>query len=175
MHYLMIHDIRREYFELDLSQYRLTFDDGLFSQYYYYPLYHDHPEKLTYFIATSFIRPGSARSMFSGEYIPYLKSKKYMYRSFIEQRFDHFMTTEEIQELAAKATVRIGVHSHWHDVILTRRHPNDLGSGEKIIRRATVKGKRYFRLGIAQPDREAAKALCRRLRPGQRYCGVFSR
>lgn len=119
----MIHDIRQEYFDLNLDPYRLTFDDGLFSQYYYYPLYHDHPRKFTYFIATSFIRPGQARSMFSGEYIPYLKSKKYMYRSFIEHRFDHFMTIEEVQELAAKPNVQIGVHSHWHDVILTRSHP----------------------------------------------------
>jgi hypothetical protein len=100
----------------------LTFDDGLFSQYYYYPLYRNHPEKLTYFIATAFIRPGQARRMFTGEYIPYLKPKKYMYRSFIEQQFDHFMTIEEIRELAAKPNVRIGVHSHWHDVILTRSH-----------------------------------------------------
>jgi len=123
MQYLMIHDIRQEYFDLDLSRYRLTFDDGLFSQYYYYPLYRDHPQKLTYFIATSFIRPGQARNMFSGEYIPYQKSKKYMYRSFIEQQFDHFMTIEEVQQLAAKPNVQIGVHSHWHDVILTRSHP----------------------------------------------------
>jgi hypothetical protein len=122
MPYLMIHDIRREYFDLDLDQYRLTFDDGLFSQYYYYPLYKDHPGKLTYFIATSFIRPGQARSMFTGEYIPYLKAEKYMYRSFIEHQFDHFMTIEEIQELAAKPNVQIGVHSHLHDVILTRSH-----------------------------------------------------
>ncbi len=123
MQYLMIHDIRKEYFDLNLDQYRLTFDDGLFSQYYYYPLFNDHPEKLTYFIATSFIRPGQARSMFTGEYLPYLKPKKYMYRSFIEQQFDHCMTTEEIQVLSAKANVQIGVHSHWHDVILTRSHP----------------------------------------------------
>jgi hypothetical protein len=118
----MIHDIRQEYFDLNLDQYRLTFDDGLFSQYYYYPLYRNHPEKLTYFIATAFIRPGQARRMFTGEYIPYLKPKKYMYRSFIEQQFEHFMTIEEIRELAAKPNVRIGVHSHWHDVILTRSH-----------------------------------------------------
>jgi len=123
MQYLMIHDIRPEYFDLDLDQYRWTFDDGLFSQYYYYPLYKDHPGELTFFIATSFIRPGQARSLFSGEYIPYLKPKKYMYRSFIEQQFDHFMTIEEIQELAAKPNVQIGVHSHLHDVILTRTHP----------------------------------------------------
>jgi hypothetical protein len=122
MQYLMIHDIRPEYFDLDLNRYRLTFDDGLFSQYYYYPLYHNHPEMLTFFITTSFIQPGPARNMFSGEYIPYLKPKKYMYRIFIEQRFDHVMTIEEIQELAAKPNVQIGVHSHLHDVILTRSH-----------------------------------------------------
>ena len=33
------------------------------------------------------------------------------------------MTTEEVQELAKKPNVRIGVHSHWHDVIPTRTHP----------------------------------------------------
>ena len=118
----MIHDIRQEYFDLRLDQYRLTFDDGLFSQYYYYPLYKKHPERLTYFIATSFLRPGKARRMYAGDYIPFLKSKKYMYRSFIENKFDHFMTIEEIQELSAKSNVQIGVHSHWHDVIPTRNH-----------------------------------------------------
>ena len=122
MHYLMIHDIRKEYFDLDLVQYRLTFDDGLFSQYYYYPVYQDHPRTLNFFITTSFIRPGKARSMFTGKYIDYLKPKKYMYRSFIEKNFDHFMTTEEVQKLAQIANVKIGVHSHWHDVIPTRTH-----------------------------------------------------
>ena len=123
MQYLMIHDIRREYFELDLAQYRLTFDDGLFSQYYYYPLYKNHPEKFTYFISTFFIQPGKARGMYAGQYIPYLKPKKYMYRCFIENIFDQFMKTEELQELAAQSNVQIGVHSHWHDVIPTRTHP----------------------------------------------------
>jgi hypothetical protein len=33
------------------------------------------------------------------------------------------MTTEELQELAAKSNVQIGVHSHWHDVIATHTHP----------------------------------------------------
>jgi hypothetical protein len=122
MQYLMIHDIRKEYFDLSLDQYRLTFDDGLFSQYYYYPVYKNHPENLTFFITTSFIRPGKSRSMFAGEYLQALKPKKYMYRCFIENKFDHFMTTEEIQELSTKPNVQVGVHSHWHDVILTRTH-----------------------------------------------------
>ena len=122
MQYLMIHDIRREYFDLDLDRYRLTFDDGLFSQYYYYPLYQNHSKRLTFFLSTAFIQPGKARGMFTGQFLSYLKSKKYMYRSFIEKNFDHFMTIEEVQELSAQPNVQIGVHSHWHDLIATRTH-----------------------------------------------------
>ena len=122
--YLMIHDWRREYFDLDLDRYRLTFDDGLFSQYYYYPFLKNHPDELTFFITTSFIKPGKARSRYDGEHLTYLKSKKYSYRTFVEHRFDHFMTLAEIQDMAARDNVRIGVHSHFHDVILTRTHPS---------------------------------------------------
>ena len=120
----MIHDIRKEYFDLDLNQFRLTFDDALFSQYYYFKLFRNHPQKLTYFITTSFIKPGKARSMFKGRYIPYLKSKKYGYRTFIESKYDHFMNVEEIQKISQQPNVRIGVHSHFHDVILTHKHPS---------------------------------------------------
>lgn len=122
MNYLMIHDIRKEYFDLDLNQFRLTFDDALFSQYYYFPLLKNHPEKLTYFITTSFIKPGKARNMFAGDYLPYLKSKTYGYRTFIEHRYGHFMNTAEIQKISQQPNVRIGVHSHFHDVVLTRQH-----------------------------------------------------
>jgi hypothetical protein len=123
MQYLMIHDIRKEYFDLNLDQYWLTFDDSLFSQYYYFPLLKNLSGKLTFFITTSFIKPGKKRSMFTGEYIEYLKSKKYGYRTFVEGKFDHFMTSEEVQKLSVQPNVRIGVHSHFHDVILTRTHP----------------------------------------------------
>ena len=122
MKHLMIHDIRKEYFDLDLNPYRLTFDDALFSQYYYFPLFKSHPHKLLYFITTSFIKPGRARPMFDGSYIPYLKAKKYGYRTFIEGRYEHFMNVEEIQILSKQPNVRIGVHSHFHDVVLTRTH-----------------------------------------------------
>ena len=123
MNYLMIHDVRKEYFNLNLNPYRLTFDDGLFSQYFYFPLFKNHPQKLYYFIVTSFIKPGKAREMFNGTYGVNLKPTQYMYRTFVEGNYDHFMTVAEIQELCAHPNVRIGVHSHFHDVILTRQHP----------------------------------------------------
>jgi hypothetical protein len=122
METLMIHDIHPKYFGLDLNNYRLTFDDGLFTQYYYFPLFKKHPAKLTYFIVTSFIKPGKTRSIYDGDYIAYLKTKKYGYRTFIEGRFDHFMTLEEVQWISAQSDTRIGVHSHFHDVIPTRTH-----------------------------------------------------
>ncbi len=120
---LTIHDIRKEYFDLNLDPYQLTFDDGLYSQYYYYPLFKNHSAKLTYFITTSFIKPGKIRPMFSGRDLPYIKSQKYMYRTFGEGRFDHFMNIEELQEICRHQNVQIGAHSHFHDVILTRTHP----------------------------------------------------
>ncbi len=124
MQYLMLHDIRKEYLDVNLAQYKLTFDDGLFSQYYYFALFKSHTEQLNYFITTSFIKPGKARNVFNGDYIPHLKAKKYMYRAFIEGQYDHFMNLAEIQELAKHPNVRIGVHSNFHDVILTRTHPH---------------------------------------------------
>lgn len=123
METLMIHDIHPNYFDLELTRYRLTFDDGLYSQYYYYPFFKTHAGELIYFIVTSFIKPGKARRMFAGDYIPYLKTKKYGYRTHVEGVFDHFMTLEEVQLLSEQPNTRIGVHSHYHDVILTRTHP----------------------------------------------------
>jgi hypothetical protein len=124
MKILTIHDVRKEYFNLNLNDYQLTFDDGLYSQFYYFSFFKDHPERLTYFITTSLIKPGTARSVFNGRYLPYLKSKKYMYRTFADGRFDHFMNLEELQEICGQKNVQIGAHSHFHDVILTRTHPH---------------------------------------------------
>ncbi len=124
MKILTIHDVRKEYFDLNLDAYQLTFDDGLFSQYYYFQYFKNHPEKLTFFITTSLIKQGSARPVFSDRFLPYFKSKKYMYRTFAEGQFDHFMNVAELQELSRNTNVEIGAHSHFHDVILTRTHPH---------------------------------------------------
>ena len=123
MDVLMIHDLRREYFDLPLERYRLTFDDGLYSQYYYYPLLSRHPEGLTYFITTAFIRPGAARPLFDGRFLEHLKPAKYARRIFIEGDFSCCMTTEEVRFLAGRPNVRLGAHSHAHEVILTDVHP----------------------------------------------------
>jgi hypothetical protein len=130
----MIHDFRKDYFELNLAAYTLTFDDGLYSQYYYYPLLDPVDSPKIFFIITSFIKPGKARERFNGEFIKSVKSRKYMNDAFINNDFSDFMTLEEIQELATHKGVKIGTHSHFHDVIIHDTPPKKPTSQWKIER-----------------------------------------
>ncbi|UCH19917.1 MAG: hypothetical protein JSU83_15270 [Deltaproteobacteria bacterium] len=131
---LMIHNIRKEYFELNLADYKLTFDDGLYSQYYYYPLLERLDTEMIFFIITSFIKPGNARKQYDGEYLKPVKSHKYMYDAFINENLSHFMTLAEIQQLLKFDSVKIGTHSHFHDVIIHDSPPKKPTSQWKIER-----------------------------------------
>jgi hypothetical protein len=131
---LVIHDFRKDYFDLNLVAYSLTFDDGLYSQYYYYPLLGAADNPKIFFIITSFIKPGKARKQFKGEFIKAVKSRKYMHAAFIEHDYSQFMTLEEIQELATHKDVKIGTHSHFHDVIIHDSPPKKPTSQWKIER-----------------------------------------
>ncbi|MCU0590545.1 MAG: polysaccharide deacetylase family protein [Desulfobacterales bacterium] len=126
MDVVMFHDLRREHFALPLDHCRLTFDDGLFSHYYYLDLFRSHLNALTFFITTSFIRDGKARPVFSGRYIEYREASFHTQRAMIDRDFSGFMTVEEVQHLAARPNVRIGAHSHFHDVTLTDVHPKKI-------------------------------------------------
>jgi hypothetical protein len=119
----MIHDLRKEYFELPLEQYRLTFDDGLYSQYYYYPLLAERTGELTYFITTSLIREAPARPRFDGRFLEHQKTGVYSFKAFIENNREDFMTADEVRFLAGQPGVCLGAHSHFHDLILTDVHP----------------------------------------------------
>jgi hypothetical protein len=124
---VMFHDLRREHFELPLERCRLTFDDGLYSHYYYYPFFEHHPHALTFLITTAFIRTGAVRPVFSGRYMAYREASFHAQRALIDKDFSGFMTVEEVQQLAARPNVRIGAHSHFHDVTLTAVHPKKPG------------------------------------------------
>ncbi len=123
MDVVMFHDLRPEHFELPLERFRLSFDDGLYSHYYYFPRLEHHPLALTFFITTSFIRPGAARPILAGRRLEYREAAFYAQRALIDRDFSGFMTVEEVQHLAARPNVRIGAHSHFHDVTLTDVHP----------------------------------------------------
>lgn len=133
---LMIHSMRKEFFDLDLAAFRLSFDDGLYSQYYYYPLMAELNTEKIFFITTSMIAPGPARNMFDGEHLPFVKSPRYMHIAYSRSDFSYFMTTEEVAFLKAQKNVCIGAHSHFHDVTLTSYLPKKPNSKWKRDRLA---------------------------------------
>ena len=138
---LMIHNLRQAYFQLDLKQYVLSFDDGLFCQYYYLPLLQTYQTPLIFFITTAFIQPGQARSMYAGEFIETVKPKKYMQAAFADKDFSQFMTVAEVRRLATTPGVRIGAHSHFHDVIIDNSPPKKSTTRWKIERSGFDPGK----------------------------------
>ena len=105
---LMIHEFREEMLALPLEDYVLTFDDGLFSQYYYFDrIKHLKTEKI-FFISTNIVcDPDTVQSM---GFPPCHEAHE---KAFDGNRED-YMTLEQIRELAQDPMVRIGGHSHYH-------------------------------------------------------------
>ena len=102
--------------------------------FYYYPLLERLDTEMIYFIITSFIKPGNARKQYNGDYLKVVKSRKYMYDAVIKENFSHFMTLEELQQLLPYDNVKIGTHSHFHDVIIHDSPPKKPTSQWKIER-----------------------------------------
>jgi hypothetical protein len=119
---LMIHEIEEKHLNLDLEEYLITLDDGLYNQYYYYPFLKQMSRQMIFFICTHFIRTGGMRKTYSGEALHVQKHATYIVDAFAKNRFDQFMTIDEVCFLADQEDVIIGSHSHYHDIILTR-HP----------------------------------------------------
>jgi hypothetical protein len=63
---LVIHEVKRSFFELPLHKYRLTFDDALYSQYYYLPLIDTIRTKKVFFVTPSMIGEGEKRDQYDG-------------------------------------------------------------------------------------------------------------
>lgn len=137
---LMIHNVRKEFFDLELSGYELTFDDGLYSQYYYLPLFEKIVAPRIYFVATSFVRPGKRRGVFDGRHLPYRKCREYMYEAFVQGKFGGFMTLDELKFLAEEKNATFGAHSHFHDVIPTMDSPKKTVSAWKLARAPAPEG-----------------------------------
>lgn len=104
---LMIHEIRDWMFELPLEQYTLTFDDGLYSQYYYFERFKSIPTEKIYFISSDIICSGK-------QSIDFPACRDAHKKAFSGNKED-FMTIDQIKELMRDPLVSIGGHSHAHN------------------------------------------------------------
>lgn len=103
---LMIHEIRENFFNLDLENYILTFDDGLYSQYYFYNRFSEINTKKIYFISTDVICEGKQSMNFPTCIEAHSKAFK--------GNKEDYMTLDQIKFLMEQPNVEIGAHSHTH-------------------------------------------------------------
>ena len=103
---LMIHEVRESIFDLPLENYILTFDDGLYSQYYYYPRFRNIPTEKIYFISSNILCAGSQSSGFP--------SCEEAHKKAFNGNCEDYMTLEQVKELSKEPLVSIGGHGHNH-------------------------------------------------------------
>lgn len=103
---LMIHDVTEEMLKLPLNDYILTFDDGLFSQYHFFPELQKFNTEMVFFISTNII----CDSLQSYEF----PNSREAHKKAFEGCKEDFMTLEQIRYLSTQSGVSIGGHSHSH-------------------------------------------------------------
>lgn len=104
---LMLHEINDErIFDLPLENYILTFDDGLYSQYHYYPRFRDINTEKIYFISSNIVCTGPQSTEFPACRVAHAKARV--------GNYEDYMTLDQIKELAKDPLVTIGCHGHDH-------------------------------------------------------------
>jgi peptidoglycan/xylan/chitin deacetylase (PgdA/CDA1 family) len=108
---LTIHEITKDILKLPLHNYTLTFDDGLYSQYYYFSHFQKIPTKKTYFISSGIICNNAQSLSFPECSIAHQKA--------FSGNTEDYMNVEQIKMLMDDPLVTIGGHSHNHTRLST--------------------------------------------------------
>lgn len=103
---LMIHTIKDKLLNYQLDDYILTFDDGLYNHFYYYPKIKEIETKKIFFISTNIICKGKQSTKF-------ISSEECHKKAFLGNKED-FMTVDQIKYLSEEENVFVGGHSHFH-------------------------------------------------------------
>lgn len=103
---LMIHEIKPDIFNLKLEDYILTFDDGLYSQYYYRKEFQAIPTQKIYFISSGIVSKGQQSKTFP--------TCEEAHKKAFQGNYEDYMTIDQILELQSDPNTYIGAHSHFH-------------------------------------------------------------
>ena len=103
---LTIHEVRDWMFDLPLEDYILTFDDGLYSQFYYFDQLKSIKTEKIFFISSDIICNGIQSNKF-----PNCMEAHEKYR--IGNRED-YMAVQQIREILKDPQSTIGGHGHSH-------------------------------------------------------------
>jgi hypothetical protein len=115
METLAIHGINPIFFKCNFKDYILTFDDGLYSQYYYLPLIKEMKNQKIFFICSGLVGNDKKREQFNGVY----KEFPDCYHSLATYRKSgdksNYMNLDEVKNLVDSIGLEnVGCHSHNH-------------------------------------------------------------
>lgn len=114
METLVIHEMHKEFLDLPLENYTLTFDDALYSQYYYWPLIKELNTRKILFVSPCLInKDPSRRDQFAGEYrsFPSCFEAMKLYKEYNDRT--NYMTVNEIKHMMDEGC-SVGCHSFSH-------------------------------------------------------------
>lgn len=114
----MIHEITEEMFSLPLENYILTFDDGLYSHYYYLDRFKQIPTEKIYFISTAFVNNGFQSAEFPTSIQAHIKAKS--------GNCEDFISLSQLEEMMMTPMVSIGGHGHNHISLESMRSLNEM-------------------------------------------------
>ena len=109
---LMIHEMREEFLDLPLEDYTLTFDDGLYSQYYFFNRIKKIDTEKVFFISTEIVADEDTQQSME---FPICSEAHDIF--FNTGRTEHHMNWSQIEEIYNTPNCTIGGHSHSHQRI----------------------------------------------------------
>jgi peptidoglycan/xylan/chitin deacetylase (PgdA/CDA1 family) len=103
---LMIHKIEKNLIVPKIKDFVLTFDDGLYNHFYYYPKIEKIETEKIFFVSTNIICKGKQSKKFI--------SSENCHKKAFEGNYEDFMNVDQISYLSTRKNVIIGGHSHFH-------------------------------------------------------------
>lgn len=107
----MIHEFKKEYLDLPLEDYILTFDDGLYTQYKFFNEIKKINTEKYFFISSNIVCDEEENQddnfiLCHEAHIKALKNKDY----------SNYMKWSQIREIQRDKNCHVGCHSHYHDM-----------------------------------------------------------
>lgn len=110
-----VHSVCEDFFKLDLEGYLLTFDDALYSQYFYWEwINRINVDKILFVPTGAIIISDYVRKRFNSEFVTFKDCFQSLKDWKENGKRDNYMTLGELKYLINFYGVRIGGHSHNH-------------------------------------------------------------
>lgn len=109
---ISIHDFRFDYLKLNLEKYNLSFDDGLFSQYFYWNEIKKIKTKKILSICSNLIGTGKPRNQFDSIPVEFPNTFKCLKLFRKNKNRENYMRISEIKRIKKDAIIAAHGHNH---------------------------------------------------------------